>query len=119
MKQDKLQEVQDEYNSKSQGINELTNVLSQVSDELGGIKGRMDERGQNMTDTSPLIKIKSALQRIKEERKSMDGTRARRRRFKCRRDAYRYRRIDGLLPLFVVTLLSSDESWGHSCALGT
>jgi len=71
-KQTTLQEVQEEYNSKSQGLNELTNVLSQVSDELSGMKGRMDERGQNMTDTSPLIKIKSALQRIKEERKSMD-----------------------------------------------
>ena len=32
----------------------------------------MDERGGAMTDTSPLIKIKSALARIKEERKSMD-----------------------------------------------
>jgi len=71
-KQDKLQEIQDEYNTKSQTLNELTNQLSQVSDELAGVKGRMDERGANMTDTSPLIKIKSALQRIKEERKAMD-----------------------------------------------
>jgi len=71
-KHEKLQEVQDEYNSKSSGIRELTTALQQVSDELAGIKGRMDERGSNMTDTTPLIKIKSALQRIKEERKAMD-----------------------------------------------
>ena len=32
----------------------------------------MDVRGTSMTDTSPLIKIKSALSRLKEERKSMD-----------------------------------------------
>ena len=70
--QEKLREVQDEYNSKSEAISELTNSLSQVSDELASIKGRMDERGNSMTDTSPLIKIKSALSRLKDERKSMD-----------------------------------------------
>mmetsp|Transcript_45177 Transcript_45177/g.118578 ORF Transcript_45177/g.118578 Transcript_45177/m.118578 type:complete len:446 (-) Transcript_45177:90-1427(-) len=71
-KQDKLQEVQDEYNAKSEAIAELTNALSAVSDELNAIKGKMDERGTSMTDTSPLIKIKSALARLKEERKAMD-----------------------------------------------
>ena len=39
---------------------------------MGAIKSRMDERGTSMTDTSPLIKIKSALNRIKEERKALD-----------------------------------------------
>jgi len=29
-----------------------------VSDELETVKARMDERGNSMTDTSPLIKIK-------------------------------------------------------------
>jgi estrogen-related receptor beta like 1 len=71
-KQDRMQEVQDEYNSKSGNLNELQNSLQQVTDELAAIKGRMDERGTSMTDTSPLIKIKSALSRLKEERKQMD-----------------------------------------------
>jgi len=71
-KQDKLQEAQDEYNSKTEGISSLSNILQQVTDELAQTKGKMDERGGAMTDTSPLIKIKSALARIKEERKSMD-----------------------------------------------
>jgi len=71
-KQEKLQEVQDEYNSKTDAISNLSNVLQQVSDELAATKGKMDERGGAMTDTSPLIKIKSALARLKEERKSMD-----------------------------------------------
>jgi len=71
-KQDQLQEAQDEYNSKSEGLNELTNQLSQVTDELAAIRSKMDERGSSMTDTSPLIKIKSALSRLKEERKQMD-----------------------------------------------
>ena len=29
-----------------------------MSDELETVKARMDERGNSMTDTSPLIKIK-------------------------------------------------------------
>lgn len=70
--QEKLQEVQDAFNAKSEAIAELTNTLSTVSDELGAIKGKMDERGTSMTDTSPLIKIKSALARLKDERKNMD-----------------------------------------------
>ena len=72
LKQDSLTQVQNEYNAKSEAIAELTNALQQVSDELASIKGRMDERGNSMTDTSPLIKIKSALQRLKEERKAME-----------------------------------------------
>lgn len=72
VKQDKLQEVQDEYNSKTEAISSLSNILQQVSDELAATKGRMDERGTSMTDTSPLIKIKSALSRLKDERKEMD-----------------------------------------------
>jgi estrogen-related receptor beta like 1 len=72
VKQDKLQEVQDEFNSKNEAISNLSNILRQVSDELASTKGRMDERGTSMTDTSPLIKIKSALSRLKDERKSMD-----------------------------------------------
>ncbi len=67
-----LQEVQDEFNAKSETISELTNALSSVSDELGKIKGKMDERGNSMTDTSPLIKIKSALTQLRAESKQID-----------------------------------------------
>ena len=39
---------------------------------MAAVKGKMDARGSSMTDTSPLIQIKQALARIKEERKHMD-----------------------------------------------
>jgi estrogen-related receptor beta like 1 len=43
-----------------------------VSDELENVKSRMDERGNSMTDTSPLIKIKSALTQLRSEAKTME-----------------------------------------------
>merc|ERR1719198_395951 len=71
-KQEELAAKQEEYNKNSEYINQLTNELAAVSDELQGIKSRMDERGNSMTDTSPIIKIKSALTRLKTEAKQMD-----------------------------------------------
>ena len=38
-----------------------------MSDELETVKARMDERGNSMTDTSPLIKIKNAIQTVQSE----------------------------------------------------
>ena len=43
-----------------------------MSDELGAIKSKMDERGTSMTDTTPLIKIKSALTQLRSEAKQME-----------------------------------------------
>ena len=51
---------QEEYAGNSEQINTLTNELAAVSEELETVKARMDERGNSMTDTSPLIKIKYA-----------------------------------------------------------
>ena len=71
-KQEEFSQKQEEYNKQSELINALTNELASVSEELQAIKGRMDERGNSMTDTSPLIKIKSALSRLKTEAKQME-----------------------------------------------
>ncbi len=38
-----------------------------MSDELEAIKSQMDERGESMTDTGPLVKLKEAMKKIKKE----------------------------------------------------
>ena len=53
-----MKSKQEEYAQNSEQINALTSELAAVSDELETVKARMDERGNSMTDTSPLIKIK-------------------------------------------------------------
>ena len=63
---------QEKYDGNSGTITKLTNELSEISEELADIKGQMDSRGNSMTDTSPLILIKKALSRIKNEVKQMD-----------------------------------------------
>ena len=45
---------------------------SQLGEQLDEVKSTMDERGNSMTDTTPLVKIKKALQRLKREIKEME-----------------------------------------------
>jgi len=71
-KQEDFTAKQEDYNKNSEGINKLQNELATVTEELQGIKGRMDERGSAMTDTSPVVKIKTALSKIKQEARSME-----------------------------------------------
>jgi estrogen-related receptor beta like 1 len=59
-KQEEMRAKQEGLAASSEQINTLTNELAAVSDELETVKARMEERGNSMSDTSPLIKIKSA-----------------------------------------------------------
>jgi len=63
---------QEEYNKSSELINRLQTELAAVTEELQTIKGRMDERGSAMMDTSPIVKIKSALTKLKQEARAME-----------------------------------------------
>lgn len=70
--QDKLSDIKETYKARSIGINERTQQLSQVTTELQRIKDEMEDAGQSMTDGSPLIKIKKAMDNIKSDMKNMD-----------------------------------------------
>jgi estrogen-related receptor beta like 1 len=48
--QDRLAEIKETYRNRSSGINERTQILSQVTNELQRIKEEMEEAGQSMTD---------------------------------------------------------------------
>eukprot|EP00967_Tisochrysis_lutea_P065988 scaffold85879_cov26-Tisochrysis_lutea.AAC.2 len=71
-KQEELEARMEEYNKNSDTINALTNELHSVSEDLSRIKEQMDTRGQSMTDTSPLIKIKAALSKLRTETKQLE-----------------------------------------------
>ena len=46
--------------------------LSQITEELEQVKQQMDERGTNMTDSGPLVRIKQALAKLHQESMEMD-----------------------------------------------
>ncbi|GMH54298.1 hypothetical protein TrRE_jg8374 [Triparma retinervis] len=62
-----LSEIEDKHSTGTESVSVLTNELATIQDQLSDIKGTMDSRGSSMTDTSPLVKIKAALQEIKVE----------------------------------------------------
>ena len=65
-------EVRGRYEVGMQRVNELTQSLNAITDELEGVKIRMDEHGTNMTDATPVVRVKHSLQRIKTENTQMD-----------------------------------------------
>merc|ERR1711939_611476 len=50
----------------------LESDLERIKQELETIKSQSDERGESMTDTSPLTRLKEAMKKIKKEIKEMD-----------------------------------------------
>jgi len=67
-----LEEAQTRHTSHSEIVNELTNQLQEVAEQLDDVKGKTKSRGQTMTDASPLVQIKKALHKIKNEIKLME-----------------------------------------------
>jgi len=67
-----IQLVELKCNDSSNTVTKLAKELSSISNELKEVKKTMDFKGSSMTDTSPLIKIKVALQNLKTEIKDYD-----------------------------------------------
>lgn len=67
-----LKEVTDKFQASSQEVNSLTNELASATERLEEIKNTMDSRGNSMTDTSPLVKIKQALASLRDEIKTFE-----------------------------------------------
>merc|ERR1711959_859477 len=69
---EEMNESKQRYEQCQEAVNNLTNNLSTISEELDDVKNRMDDRGNSMTDTSPVVKMKKALSQVKSDTKQMD-----------------------------------------------
>ncbi|KAJ3355960.1 Intraflagellar transport protein 57 [Entophlyctis luteolus] len=63
--QDQISELKQKFNVSSNNVNELAAELGRVSEELDAVKTRMDEIGNGMTDSQPLVNIKKGIVRLK------------------------------------------------------
>lgn len=70
--QDRLSEIKERYRTASTTVNEQSRELAQITEELESVKSQMDEKGTTMNDSGPLVKIKQALTRMKNEIVHMD-----------------------------------------------
>ena len=64
---EQLSQMQNQYHKSTENVAELANELSRISEELESVKQTKEERENNISDTSPLIKIKNAIQTVQSE----------------------------------------------------
>ncbi|XP_037278729.2 intraflagellar transport 57 isoform X1 [Rhipicephalus microplus] len=70
--QEALGRTREHYRTVSGGITDRSRALAQITEELEQIKQEMEERGSSMTDGTPLVNIRKALSRLKQEITQMD-----------------------------------------------
>lgn len=68
----KQQAATEQQQSSSESVEELSNTLAIITDTLEEVRNRQETRGNSMTDTKPLMRIKKALKTLKSEMKSME-----------------------------------------------
>ncbi|KAJ1446317.1 intra-flagellar transport protein 57 [Pelagophyceae sp. CCMP2097] len=64
---DELDACELRFHASTENVTRLTGQLAGISEQLDEMKGTMADRGNSMTDTSPLVQIKQALKQIKLE----------------------------------------------------
>mmetsp|Transcript_3225 Transcript_3225/g.6890 ORF Transcript_3225/g.6890 Transcript_3225/m.6890 type:complete len:422 (+) Transcript_3225:27-1292(+) len=71
---EKLQQLKLEksHEERTERKKELAEKLDQTLKELEEVKKMMDERGNSMTDTTPLVQMRESLQRLRDENKELD-----------------------------------------------
>ncbi|KFP41344.1 Intraflagellar transport protein 57, partial [Chlamydotis macqueenii] len=67
-----LSEAKEKYQEGSGGVTERIRMLSEITEVLERVKQETEERGSSMTDGAPLVKIKQALTKLKQETIQMD-----------------------------------------------
>mmetsp|Transcript_25655 Transcript_25655/g.48886 ORF Transcript_25655/g.48886 Transcript_25655/m.48886 type:complete len:131 (+) Transcript_25655:189-581(+) len=62
----------DAHNEHSENAKKLSDELECISDELMAGKKKMDGKASSMTDATPLVEIRAAIQRLRKENTLLD-----------------------------------------------
>lgn len=67
-----MRELKEAYAQAKAGIAERSAALAKLTEDIEKVKVEMEQRGSSMTDSSPVIRIKQAIQRLKAENVAME-----------------------------------------------
>ncbi|VUZ54610.1 unnamed protein product, partial [Hymenolepis diminuta] len=70
--QNRLRELKEAYAQAKAGIAERSAALAKLTEDIEKVKVEMEQHGSSMTDSSPVIRIKQAIQRLKAENVAME-----------------------------------------------
>jgi len=56
----------------TEAISDRNNELHRISEQLQEMKGMMEERGSNISDATPVVRIKGAIQKLGHELHEME-----------------------------------------------
>ncbi|XP_075051015.1 intraflagellar transport protein 57 homolog [Mixophyes fleayi] len=70
--QAQLSELKEQYHELTTKVTEKTRILSELNEELEKVKQEIEEKGSSITDGAPLVKMKQALTKLKQETVQMD-----------------------------------------------
>ncbi|KAM9320611.1 intraflagellar transport protein 57 homolog [Gastrophryne carolinensis] len=70
--QAQLSELKEQHKQVSTKVTEKTRILAEITEELEKVKQEIEEKGSSITDGAPLVKMKQALTKIKQEIVQMD-----------------------------------------------
>ena len=62
-----LEDLEKKTGGNNERISKFTNELAEITEKLDELKDTVDSKDSGISDTSPLVRIKAALQQIKNE----------------------------------------------------
>ncbi|KAG8587262.1 hypothetical protein GDO81_005616 [Engystomops pustulosus] len=70
--QAQLSELKEQHQQVTEKVTEKTQILSELNEDLEKVKQEIEEKGSSITDGAPLVKMKQALTKLKQENIQMD-----------------------------------------------
>lgn len=70
--QAQMSELKEQHQQVAEKVTEKTRILSELNEELEKVKQEIEEKGSSITDGGPLVKMKQALTKLKQENLQMD-----------------------------------------------
>eukprot|EP00798_Chlamydomonas_sp_ICE-L_P025833 gene25833-11510_t len=60
------------YNKRTESISDRNNELHRIKEQLEDMKHLMDEKGTNISDATPVVRMKNAIKKLADELKEME-----------------------------------------------